>query len=90
MGRRCPPRGRRMLRAHRKLLIGQILLIAAMAGPMLEHSAAAGSCDKAVLQQSAPSGTTVTTASPQTLPSPYQSTTYCDVSGELKPPQRSE
>ena len=73
-----------MLSAHRKLLIGQILLIAAVAGPMLEHSALAGSCDKAVLQRSAPSGTTVTSASPQSVPAPYQATTYCAVSGEIE------
>jgi feruloyl esterase len=71
-----------MLRPHRKIVIAQILLLAAFAAPILDRSAdAAEACDSAALQQAAPPGTTITAATTATLPSSYQSLTYCNVTG---------
>jgi feruloyl esterase len=74
-----------MHRAPRKPLIGQVLLIAGIVSmAFYRPAAAANTCEIAALQQSAPKGTTVTSANLSALPTPYQSLApYCSVSGVI-------
>ncbi|HUN59670.1 MAG TPA: tannase/feruloyl esterase family alpha/beta hydrolase [Candidatus Binataceae bacterium] len=73
-----------MHRPRRNLLIPLIFfVIAAVSNLAFEAKAIAAICDKASLQQAAPSGTTITDATNETLPAPYQSIAYCGVSGSI-------
>jgi len=72
-----------MYRPRRNSLVRLIWLIA---GAIIMASTSANAtvtCDRASLQQAAPSGTTVTAATNETLPSPYQPMSYCSVSGSI-------
>jgi Tannase and feruloyl esterase len=73
-----------MRRPGRNLLITLISVIAgAIINVASPANATAATCDKVSLQQAAPSGTTITDATNETLPPPYQSLAYCNVSGSI-------
>jgi len=69
----------RSLRTLLELLVS--LSISLLAVPAAVRAAV--TCDKASLQQSAPLNTTITAATTEALPSPYQPLTYCNVTGSI-------